>query len=137
MKTFKLISLDVLEDRKEDIQQKNIPLLDGLIINREDEKNQWMLEAYLDHSYKPYFDELSDKKDKLMLQAKITKPSNQPATFVATIVEVNDLENKHMNVLFIGTLVDLQRDQIEKTLQALIEEGYQGDELLDAFKDRM
>ncbi|SDJ75989.1 YwpF-like family protein [Sediminibacillus albus] len=136
MKTFKLISLDVLEDKPAEIRPRNIPLLDGLIINREDDKNHWILEAYLDHSYTSYFRDLKKENDKIMLQAKITKESNQPATFMASILDINDI-GEHINVLFLSTLVDRKKSEIEKTLKSLIEEGYQGDELLDEFKDRV
>lgn len=136
MKTFKLVSLDILEDSEEDIIQRNIPLLDGLIINREDEDNHWVLEAYLDHGYYHYFKELRENNDSLMLQGKITKQSNQPATFMCSILELNEI-GEHINVLFLGTLVDRQKGQIEKMLKSLIEEGYQGDELLSEFKERV
>jgi hypothetical protein len=136
MKTFKLISLDILEDKEKDIVPHKIPLLDGLIINREDEKNHWVLEAYLDRSYLNYFNELRQDNDSLMLQAKISKEKNEPATFMSTIIDVNEIGD-HINVLFVGTLVDRKKSLIEEMLKTLIEEGYQGDELLDEFKDRI
>ncbi|WP_026570533.1 MULTISPECIES: YwpF-like family protein [Sediminibacillus] len=136
MKTFKLISLDVLEDQHEEIRPRNIPLLDGLIINREDDQNRWLLEAYLDKSYESYFHALKEENEQVMLQGKITKESNQPATFMASITDINTI-GEHINVLFLSTLVDRKKGEIERTLKTLIEEGYQGDELLDEFKDRV
>ncbi|WP_053219845.1 YwpF-like family protein [Virgibacillus senegalensis] len=135
MKTFKLISLDVLEDQQEEIRPRNIPLLDGLIINREDDQNHWLLEAYLDKSYEVYFQTLKEENE-VMIQGKITKESNQPATFMASVIDINKI-GEHINVLFLGTLVDRKKGEIERTLKVLIEEGYQGDELLEQFKDRM
>ncbi|WP_226034549.1 YwpF-like family protein [Aquibacillus saliphilus] len=136
MKTFKLISLDVLEDIKSDIVSHNIPLLDGLIIDREDEKSQWVLECLLDQSYSKYFSNIKKKNDAIMLQAKITKETNKPATFMSSIIEINDIKD-HVSILFLGKIIDLKKGQIEQTLKALIEEGYQGDQLLNEFKDRV
>ncbi|MDC3412741.1 YwpF-like family protein [Aquibacillus sp. 3ASR75-11] len=136
MKTFKLISLDVLEDKQKDIVQHKIPLLDGLIINREDDKNHWVLEAYLDKSYLVYFNEFHNHNEPIMLQAKITKESNEPATFMSTVIDVNEIGD-HINVLFIGTLVDRKKSLIEHMLKTLIEEGHQGEKLLEEFKERI
>ena len=47
MKTFKLISLQIVEDAK----LVDVFLEDGLIINREDDQNSWLLEAYTDHTH--------------------------------------------------------------------------------------
>ncbi|MDC3416557.1 YwpF-like family protein [Aquibacillus salsiterrae] len=136
MKTFKLISLDLLEDKNEEIIVSNIPLVDGLIIDREDEKNHWVIEALLNRNYAKYFNELNEKNEEFMLQAKITKPSNQPATFMCSILSINKMD-EHINVLFLGSLIDRKKGQIERTLRLLIDEGYQGEELLDEFKDRV
>lgn len=54
MKTFKLISLDIIEEKNEDITQRRIKLLDGLIINREDDHGRWIIEAYVDQSYQDF-----------------------------------------------------------------------------------
>ncbi|UFU00856.1 YwpF-like family protein [Radiobacillus kanasensis] len=135
MKTFKLISFDILEESNKQVVTKNIPLLDGLIINREDENNQWILEAYLDRSYYEYFDELMDLEDKkLMVQVKITKESNQPATFLVSIIGLNYIDN-YMNVLLMGTIVDRKQGDMERKLKQLIEEGYEGTALLEKFKE--
>lgn len=136
LKTFKLISLTVLEDNDEDIIAHEIPLLDGLIIDREDEKNQWVVESFLDVSYYEFFSNLESLGKPIMLHAKITKETNQPATFMSSIIDINKME-KNINVLFIGELIDRKKGQIEKTLKKLIEEGYQGKKLLDMFKDKV
>ena len=46
MKTFKLFSLEVVEDDK----SVEVPLEDGLILNKEDERSTWLIEAYTDLS---------------------------------------------------------------------------------------
>ena len=42
-----LKALDIIENDS----RKKIELIDGLIINREDEENQWIIEAYIDQKY--------------------------------------------------------------------------------------
>ncbi|MDV2888427.1 YwpF family protein, partial [Alkalihalophilus pseudofirmus] len=51
MKTFKLFSLDVLEDD----QSVVVPLVDGLVLNKEDDQSTWLLEAYTDLELYDYF----------------------------------------------------------------------------------
>ncbi|WP_173916654.1 YwpF-like family protein [Halobacillus sp. Marseille-Q1614] len=135
MKTFKLVSLDIVEEKNDDITQRRIKLNDGLIINREDERGRWVVEAYVDSSYKDYFQPIMTNSDELMIQVKITKSSNQPATFLAKIIDTNIIGDE-MNVIFMGTMIDRRREQIEKILKALLDDGYQGDDLLEEFKRR-
>ncbi|WP_085507847.1 YwpF-like family protein [Thalassobacillus devorans] len=135
MKTFKLVSLDLVEEKAEDITQRRIKLIDGLIINREDDKGRWVIEAYVDQSYQSFFEEYVKSEEELLVQVKITKESNQPATFLVKAIDTNIISD-NMNVLFMGAIVDRRQDQIEKTLKLLIEEGYQGEELLEEFKKR-
>ncbi|MGY0692177.1 YwpF family protein [Virgibacillus sp. FSP13] len=134
MKTFKLKKLEILESVDDDIIQHDIPLRDGLIINREDDENQWVLEAYLNHDYLPFFKELKDKKDQIMVQVKITKESNSPAIFITSIFSINEI-GSHANVLFKGNIVDRQKGIIQDMLQKLVEEGYQGESLIKKFKE--
>lgn len=136
MKTFKLASLEILDNQDSNMVQQSFPLLDGLIINREDDKNWWVVEAYLQHEYFDFFQKLSNKNEEVLIQVKITKESNEPATFITTIIGINEI-GAHMNVLFRGTIVDQQKGIIEDKLQALIEEGYVGEELLEKFKEGM
>lgn len=133
MKTFRLVSLEMVEDNRQDIETKELPLLEGLIINREDEKNQWVIEAYLENGYWNYLQEMKEKDTNLLLHAKISKPTNRPATFLCEIIAVNEIE-ENMNVLFLGTLVDEKKDKVENKLKELIDKGYQGEQLLAEFR---
>ncbi len=45
MKTFKLVDLNVERLDKDDQPIEQFPLLDGLIINKEDGENHWLIEA--------------------------------------------------------------------------------------------
>ncbi|HLR01965.1 MAG TPA: YwpF family protein [Virgibacillus sp.] len=135
MKTFKLKALEVIEskDSDKDITQYQIPLLEGLIINREDENNRWVIEAYIDKKYHAFFTRLKETREEIMIQVKITKQSNAPATFITSIIGMNDV-GENMNVLFMGTIVDKQREIVLDMLKKLIDQGYHGEDLLDEFK---
>lgn len=134
MKTFKLNSLSVLENKKDQIKEHPIELIDGLIINREDDEGQWLTEAYTDQKYKGLFQRLKNSQEELMIEVKITKESNAPVTFITTIVGINDIGD-FMNVLLIGKMIDKRKGIIEDLLSDLIAKGYQGEELLARFKE--
>nr|WP_202406359.1 YwpF family protein [Pontibacillus yanchengensis] len=131
-----MIKLNVLEGENKDIQKTTIPLIDGLIINREDEANTWLIEAYIEEQYKEYFETIMDKEEEIVLQAKITKSTNQPAMFLVKVIDSNDIGD-NSNILFLGKILDHKKDQVENTLKELIEKGYHGEELLQAFKNQV
>ncbi|WP_010530366.1 YwpF-like family protein [Lentibacillus jeotgali] len=136
MKTFKLKSLKVIDNEDADMLEQSIPLLDGLIINREDEENSWIIEAYVEQEQYDFFQNLHSHNEQVMIEVKITKESNDPATFITSISGINVIGD-HMNVLFIGTIVDQSKEIIEEKLKLLIEQGYQGEELLHKFKEQI
>lgn len=136
MKTFKLNSLSILESKNDTFKEHPIELIDGLIINREDEEGQWLAEAYCDNKYKNFFLDLNEQSETVIINVKITKETNAPVTFDTSIVGVNDMGDC-MNVLFIGKMIDRDKRFIEDLLSGLINEGYQGEELLERFKNLM
>ncbi|HLS23143.1 MAG TPA: YwpF family protein [Pseudogracilibacillus sp.] len=133
MKTFKLKGLQIMPDEEDVVEPKEIVLHDGLVINREDDLG-WLIEAYIDRTYWDYFTQL-EPLDELMIQIKITREENDPAFFVTKIVGINEIGNDKMNVLFQGKIVDHSKRRIEKMLEMIIEEGYQGRSLLEKFKE--
>ena len=133
MKTFKLKSLEMMENKDERIQKKTIPLTDGLIINREDELG-WLIEAYLDSKYESYFKKMQQYNE-LMIKVKITREENDPAFFITKVIGINEINEGKINVLFQGKVVDHRKSRIEEMLQMIIEEGYQGESLLKKFKE--
>ncbi|NBJ71394.1 MULTISPECIES: YwpF family protein [Clostridia] len=134
MKTFKLKLLNIMEEKNGEIIPNHIPLLDGLIIDREDEKNQWTVEAYTEKSLQPYFEELQATKSEILIQVKISKESNAMATFITSMIGINEI-GANINILFIGNIVDKRKENIESLLTSLIDEGFQGKELLEKFKE--
>jgi len=133
VKTFKLKGLQIMPDEEDVVEPKEIVLHDGLVINREDDLG-WLIEAYIDRTYWDYFTQL-EPLDELMIQIKITREENDPAFFVTKIVGINEIGNDKMNVLFQGKIVDHSKRRIEKMLEMIIEEGYQGRSLLEKFKE--
>lgn len=133
MKTFKLKGLQIMPDEEDVVEPKEIVLHDGLVINREDDLG-WLIEAYIDRTYWNYFTQL-EPLDELMIQIKITREENDPAFFVTKIVGINEIGKDKMNVLFQGKIVDHSKRRIEKMLEMIIEEGYQGRSLLEKFKE--
>lgn len=134
MKTFKLKMLKIVKQKGKEFVYTTIPLLDGLIINREDEQNRWLIEAHITKEYAPFFRELHAQNRDVFAQVKITKESNEPALFLASIVSINEIDESSMNVLLLGTIVDDQNQEVEEIFTSLINEGYQGKELLAQFK---
>ncbi|MFD1361527.1 YwpF family protein [Lentibacillus salinarum] len=136
MKTFKLASLKIINNEDNDVLQQSISLLDGLIINREDEENRWVVEAYVNQDYYDFFQNLYSHQEEVLIEVKITKQDNKPATFITSMIGLNKI-GEQMNVLFIGTIVDQRKEIIEKQLKSLIEQGYQGEALLETFKEQI
>ena len=101
MKTFKLIMLHVLPNN---LEQKKIKLLDGLIINREEDHypDQWLIEAFVSKDYTTYFEKVMDM-DELMIKVKISKADNEPVLFKSRIIGINEI-GENINVLFKGDM---------------------------------
>ena len=132
MKTFKLIALSLVHG--EEVEQ--LDLQDGLIINREYGKENWLIEALLPKKDPEKYEAFRDNDVMLHVQATISKPTNDPASFEAVVRQVAVMEDK-MSILFEGELFRKNTNYHEKLLQRLVEEGYTGDELVDAFKNKV
>lgn len=132
LKTFKLISVQVL------LQDKIIPinLVDGLIINKEDEKSKWLLEVYTTHEYIDFFQKRKQQQEKLLVHAVITKKENDPAPFEVEILSTQ-LFNQTASILLEGNLKRDRIDYAELLLDYLLKEGFAGEELSAKFKELM
>jgi hypothetical protein len=132
MKTFKLIALEVVDGGN----TVEIPLEDGLIINKENEGASWLLEAYTDLSLYDYFQKIHEQSREVIVQAVITKRENVPAYFQTKIASLNKFQN-HVSVLFEGRLRRNRSDYSELLLDSLLEKGLGGQTLLEEFRDKM
>ncbi|WP_445488842.1 YwpF family protein [Niallia sp. 03133] len=132
MKTFKLISIQVL------IDDKIIPieLVDGLIINKEDDHNHWLIDIYSNHSSVDLFQKINEEKKDMLVHAVITKKENDPAPFEVEVRSIQIFEHT-VSILLEGTLKRNRKDYAEMLLDYLLEEGYTGEELSSEFKKLM
>lgn len=135
MKTFKLISIEILEKSGDELLNRQIDISAGLIIDREIDHDRWLIECMIPRSYIDFFRSKKDEERELVVQVRISKAENPKATIVAKINSINDIEDE-INVIFIGNLVNREREQVEQMLQELIEAGYQGASLLKKFKEK-
>lgn len=139
MKTFKLCSLAVLFDDKKnydsELKGKNIPLVDGLIINKEEARKNWLLEAVVEEEWANFFQQHLKDGQQFMAEVTITRKTNDPATLVCKVRSINKLIN-HFSVHLDGILVVKKDDLSDMLLRNLINEGYEGEELYAEFKRR-
>jgi hypothetical protein len=134
MKTFKLVSLKISHPQQQ-VRSQQIHLLDGLVINKEDEERKWLLEVYVDKEYEELFTRLKDAEQEVKVEATISRQDNDPASFITTIQSTAVME-KNMSILFNGVLVG-KADMSEVILTDLIDEGFQGNALLEEYKKRV
>jgi hypothetical protein len=132
MKSFKLVTLEVVDEGN----TVEIPLDDGLIINKENERASWLLEAYTNLSLYDYFKKIHEQSREVIVQAVITKRENVPAFFQTKIVSLIKFEEQ-ISVLFEGQLRRQRSDYSELLLDSLLEKGLGGQELLEEFRDKM
>lgn len=133
MKTFKLVQLFVVDYESETYETKEILLKDGLIINREDKENRWLVEAYVDGDYLDYFKKLREKYNELIIHVRITTRVNEPATCITSIIDINEI-GENMNVLFLGTMVDKKTSEINELLEKMVKRGIRGEAVLERLK---
>lgn len=129
MKTFKLISLKVLTHDQKPYTFHPISLIDGLMIDRQDERKDWLLEAYIDRSYQPYFKALQ-KEELIIVKAKISKETNDPAILISTSLDMTEI-GENMNVLLIGPIVKKSLDDLKERAAQFKKKGYTGQALID------
>ena len=133
MKTFKLVKLQIVEG--ENI--RNFPLIDGLIINKEDDKQTWILEAFLPDDEIDYFKKIQQKREDLEVLAVISNPQNDPASLYAHVHEVRHIGEK-ISVLFSGHLRNRRNEYAEELLNHLVSRSdLSGEDLLNEFRSQM
>lgn len=133
MKTFKLISLQIVSEERAFI---DIELTDGLIINKEDDNNTWILEAFVADSQFSTVEQLVTPGKEVYVQAVITKKDNDPAAF-KTVVNTLKKVDGHVIILLEGHLQKTRSKYAELLLQDLIRQGIGGDALIEQFKEKI
>ncbi|AKL78091.1 YwpF-like family protein [Bacillus velezensis] len=136
MKTFKLVDLNVERLDKDDQPIEQFPLLDGLIINKEDGENHWLIEALVPAEHLSFFDMLMKSQKEAKVFVTITKKSNRPAQLTGRIKNIVELE-RSIQVLIYGQMVSRNHPGSESILESLVKEGYSGSRLIEAFKQKL
>ena len=131
MKTFKLVSFYLVDKKGEVV---SIPLIDALIINKENEINTWIIEIFVEKKYQELFKDFS-AEEKIPVYTVITKKDNEPAPFIVQIISQKEIGD-NVSILFEGKL-DRTTGYAEQLLEALLETGLDGNELLTSFKQKM
>ncbi|MDF0727018.1 YwpF-like family protein [Cytobacillus sp. S13-E01] len=132
MKTFKLVSLAIVHDQQSSKVREEITLLDGLIINKEDGENRWLMEAFIDKKYLELFETLQKNDEEVHLHVTISKKSNDPASIFGKVKSITKMD-EHLSILFDGTIKN-KIDLAEIVLNDLVDQGLQGEQLLTQFK---
>lgn len=132
MKTFKMLSLGI---EKED-QVTDYPVHDGIIINQENKERSWILEMLVDLPHQKIFDRLKESNELIAVQVVISYPKNEPAPFEVFVKDVK-IMGDHVSVLMKGTLKRARRKYAETLLSELLEDGLEGQELLERFETDM
>ncbi|WKA54058.1 YwpF family protein [Planococcus shixiaomingii] len=132
MKTFKMMSLGIVEDEN----VIDFPLHDGIIINQENNERSWLLEMLMDLSYRETFEKLKESGEAFDVKVVISYSGNEPAPFQVSIYSVKVI-GEHISVLMKGTLKRARRKYAETLLSELLEDGLEGAELLERFEQDM
>ncbi|MDT0711655.1 YwpF-like family protein [Mammaliicoccus sciuri] len=132
MKTFKAVRFQIVDDE----QITEYELLDGIIINKENSGTGWLLETLISDIHYEQMKEYHDNQTLLDTRVVITRPSNDPALFDATIKYIEQLEDK-ISVVFECHIYTLRQVYAERLLEQLIDEGLSGDELKTSFNRLM
>lgn len=116
----------------------DIDIKEGLIINKEDGANSWILEAVIHQNHNQVLSSfLSKHKGQINIQAVISLPENEPAIFQASLEKKKRIDEQHLSLLFVCRLKNNRSKYAELLLEQLINQGLSGNDLLQQFKDRL
>ena len=131
MKTFKLVSFSL---NRKDRSWQEIPFVDSLIINQENDRRTWLIEVFIDQENLSPFLEFGPEET-FPVEVIITARDNLPAHFVVSIKSLKTMGG-YASVLMEGKLKPMQ-DQAFAILESLVQLGFSGEELLQEFQKRM
>lgn len=136
MKTFKAVRFQIVTKNGGVIEYE---LYDGVIINKEQSGTGWLLEIVISSNHYDIMKEYMDDEALLDIRVVITRPSNDPALFDATIKNISlyGNENENMSVIFDCHVYTLRQIYAENLLAQLVDEGIEGEELKKSFNRMM
>lgn len=130
MKSFKVIDLKIIQEQNFIVPE----VLDGVIINLEEGEEPWIIEIVTSSHLSSVLTKLKDQQ--LDMMVTITRPTNTPAKFSATLMDIHNKEDK-TSVIFKGAIVTHGPNYAENLLAYLVEKGYEGESLINEFNVRM
>ena len=130
MKSFKVIDLKIIQD-----QNFIVPdVLDGVIINMEHGEDPWIIEIVTTGDLTSLLEKLKGQLIEMMVT--ITRPSNTPAKFSATSMDINPMDEQ-ISLVFKGDIIVHSPNYAEELLEFLVSEGYEAQTLVNEFNSRM
>ncbi|WP_145455354.1 YwpF-like family protein [Staphylococcus pettenkoferi] len=133
MKTFKAVRFQIVSEQG---GLTEFELEDGVIINKENRGTGWLLEIVISDAHYEAMKQYQDEGRLLDIRVVITRPSNDPALFDATIQRITKL-NKTISVVFECHIYTLRQVYAESLLEQLVDEGLSGEELKKTFNRMM
>ncbi|MCE4988396.1 hypothetical protein BUZ31_06310 [Staphylococcus haemolyticus] len=133
MKTFKAVRFQIVNENGGITE---FELEDGVIINKENSGTGWLLEVVISNAHYETMKKYYDDQTLLDIRVVITRPSNDPALFDATIKSISEFETT-MSIVFDCHIYTLRQVYAESLLEQLIDEGLSGEELKITFNRMM
>lgn len=130
MKSFKVIDMKIIQEQNFIVPE----VKDGVIINMEYGDNPWIIEIVTDGDLSSILEKL--KGQHLEMMVTITRPSNTPAKFSGRVMDINQMDDM-ISVVFKGAIIVQGPNYAEELLEFLVEEGYEGKNLINEFNSRM
>lgn len=133
MKSFVLCSLTVYIELDNRMSKYKVPLDDGLIINKENKEDRWLIEGLINKDFFEFFCNLKTTAEMMIVEATITSQDNPPAYFAAKVLDLKAIQDQLQILLDAKRL--LRKDTFsEIILKELINKGNSGENLLKEFK---
>ncbi|WP_281199976.1 YwpF-like family protein [Staphylococcus schleiferi] len=133
MKTFKAVRFQIVSENSTVTEYE---LIDGVIINKENSGTGWLLEIVISDVHQEQMEQYMAEEKLLDIRVVITRPSNDPALFDATIKHITPLKES-ISVVFECHIYTLRQVYAESLLEQLVNEGLEGDELITTFNHMM
>lgn len=108
-----------------------VPIQSGLVINKEDEHQSWLIELFLLPDSTKITDEIMTGSE-YPARVAITHEQNDPALFLVKPRSFFTLDSG-ISILLDARLQTVRNDYAKQLLESLIEQGLGGSELLSVF----
>ncbi|OEH92170.1 YwpF family protein [Bacillus solimangrovi] len=133
MKTFRLKELSIISQEDNSLKRHHVKLTDGLIINKENELGNWLIEAIIPNEPIELLKELEQQEEPFIIEATISREQNTPVPFSANIRKIKILD-EHTEILLDAKIIMKKDDLSDLLLEELIKEGLTGKALIQEFK---